>query len=212
MIMKNVPIRTMDNNQPPFLTNLCDIYNKKILLASQSPRRIEMLRSIGLSFEIVPADVDETPETFSDPADFAEQNAREKAQWVWERHDADLVIAADTIVVKNEEIFGKPVDRGDAFRMLNALSDTTHQVVSGVCLQTANEEIVDHEITEVSFYPLSNEEISAYIDTGEIWDKAGAYAIQGFAGVFVKSIYGSYPNVMGFPLAKFYQDLRQLKW
>ncbi len=193
-----------------FLTDLCHLDGKKVLLASQSPRRIEMLRDIGLSFDAVAADVDENPESFSDPADFAEQNAREKARWVWDRHDADLVIAADTIVVKDGEIFGKPADMADAHRMLRALSGATHEVISGVCLRTAAHEIIDHEITKVTFYPLSNSEIRSYIATGETADKAGAYAIQGFAGVFVKGISGSYSNVMGFPLAKFYQDLRRL--
>ena len=193
-----------------FLTDLCHLDGKKVLLASRSPRRIEMLRSLGLDFEAITADVDENPESFSDPADFAEQNAREKARWVWQRHTADVVIAADTIVVCDGKIFGKPSDREDACRMLCALSGATHQVISGICLRTPAREIIDHEITEVTFYPLSDDEIRAYIATGETADKAGAYAIQGFAGVFVKRMSGSYSNVMGFPLAKFYQDLKSL--
>ncbi|MEZ4746356.1 MAG: Maf family protein [Calditrichia bacterium] len=200
----------MSNNL--FLNDLCELKNRRIILASQSPRRDEMLRNLGLRFEIVPADVDENPESFRDAADFAMQNAREKAVWVAEREPADLVIAADTIVVQNGEILGKPVNAADAEMMLRKLSGKTHQVISAICLKTPDREITDSESTDVTFISLSDQEIGAYLATGESMDKAGGYGIQGFAAPFISGINGCYPNVVGFPIALFYKHLRTLKF
>jgi septum formation protein len=193
-----------------FLNELCNFKDKKIVLASASPRRVELLRQVGLLFEVYPAQVDETPPSFRDETDYAGQNARSKAEWVWERYPADLVISADTIVVKDRKIFEKPRDRQDAAEMLKIFSGQTHQVISGLCLRTFRQAIIDHEVTNVTFYPLSEREIAAYLVTGEPFDKAGAYGIQGFASVFVKKVEGCYFNVMGFPLGKFYQRLKEI--
>ncbi len=194
----------------PFLTKLCGLEGKRIILASRSPRRIEMLQTAGLQFESIPAEVEENPREYANPVDFACKSARIKAEWVWQRNPADLVIGADTIVVKEEEIFGKPANRREARQMLEKLSGATHQVISGLCFRTREDARIAYEITDVVFNKLSEEEINAYLDTGESFDKAGAYAIQGYGGVFIHRISGSYPNVVGLPLAKVYQVLRQL--
>lgn len=193
------------------MTKLCRLKGKRIILASRSPRRIEMLRAVGLHFESIPAEVDENPGEYANPVDFARKSARIKADWVWERYPADLVIAADTIVVKDKEILGKPADRREARQMLEKLSGVTHQVVSGMCFRTRKKTLISHEITDVIFNKLSEDEINAYLDTGESFDKAGAYAIQGYGGVFIKSISGSYPNVVGLPLGQVYQILQRLQ-
>lgn len=196
-----------------FLTELCHLEGKKIILASQSPRRIEMLHSLGLEFEIFPAQVDEDPAVYRDEIEFARLIAKSKADWVHERRpEADLIIAADTIVVKEGKIFGKPRGHTEARAMLQALSAATHQVVTAVCLRSPAQEIVDHETTDVAFSPLSAEEIELYLASGEPFDKAGAYGIQGPAAVFVEKINGCYFNVMGFPLARFYRQLKRMKF
>lgn len=194
-----------------FLTELCHLEGKKIILASRSPRRIEMLHSLGLEFEIFPARVDENLTAYQDEIEFARLLAQSKAHWVYrQRPEADLIIGADTIVVKEGKIFGKPNDHGEARAMLQSLSGATHQVITGICLRSPAQEIVDHEITEVIFAPLSVEEIETYLASGEPFDKAGAYGIQGLAAVFVERIEGCYFNVMGFPLARFYRFLKEM--
>lgn len=192
-----------------FLTELCHLEGKKIILASQSPRRIEMLHSLGVEFEIFPAQVDENPAIYRDEVEYACLIAKSKADWVHEkRPEADLIIAADTIVVKEGKIFGKPRDHAEARAMLQTLSGATHQVITGICLRSAAQEIIDHEITDVVFAPLSPEEIELYLASGEPFDKAGAYGIQGFASALIERIEGCYFNVVGFPLARFYRHLR----
>ena len=191
-----------------FISQLCGLEDKKVVLASQSPRRIELLRHNGLMFDIYPVDGEETVQSYTDAIDYARQLARWKAEWVWQRVTADLVIAADTIVVKDNEIFGKPGNENEAREILRTLSNATHEVITALCLISAQQEIVDHEVTEVTFYPLSDVEIESYLASGEPFDKAGAYGIQGLAGLFVKRIEGCYFNVMGFPLGRFYQRLK----
>ncbi len=195
-----------------FLTELCHLEGKKIILASQSPRRIEMLHSLGLEFEIFPAQVDEDPAAYQDEIEFARLIAKSKADWVHDkRPETDLIIAADTIVVKDGNIFGKPRGHTEARTMLQALGGAIHQVITAICLRSEKEEIIDHEVTDVTFAPLSPEEIELYLASGEPFDKAGAYGIQGPAAVFVKKIDGCYFNVMGFPLARFYRHLKSLR-
>jgi septum formation protein len=195
-----------------FLNELCNLEGKKIILASQSPRRIEMLHSLGLEFEIYPARVDESPESYRDEIEYVYHNAASKAEWVYQKHpSAGLVISADTIVVKDGRILEKPKDSDDAGKMLKMLSGATHQVVTGICLLTSAAKIIDHEITNVTFVPLSGREIDAYLASGEPFDKAGAYGIQGFASIFIQRIEGCYFNVVGFPIAKFYQHLREIR-
>lgn len=195
-----------------FMTRVCALEDKKIILASQSPRRIEMLRAAGLQFEVCPAEVDESPIHYSDEIDYVRHNALEKATYVWAKHSADLVIAADTIVVKDGRIFEKPLNADDARSTLRILGGAVHEVVTGFCLKTVQQEILDEESTRVTFYPLSEEEIEAYLATGEAYDKAGGYGMQGLAGLFIRKIEGCYYNVVGFPLAKFYQHLKDLQW
>lgn len=191
-----------------FLNDLCQLSDLKIILASQSPRRIEMLGDIGLRFDTMTPEVNENLRDYNDEVDFVRRNAHNKANWVWERRDTDLVIAADTIVFHNGQILGKPTHKDHARQMLQSLSGETHRVVSAFCLRSAAATIIDHESTRVHFHSLNAEEIEAYLQTGESMDKAGAYAIQGFAGIFVKNIEGCYYNVIGFPLAKFYHQLK----
>lgn len=194
-----------------FISSLVDLNNKKIILASGSPRRKELLQQIGLTFEIQPADVDENPESYRDEVDYVRQNAESKANWVQEHSGGDLVIGSDTIVVKDSRIYEKPQDHEDAASMLRQLSGKTHQVISGICLCLPEQTLIEHEITDVTFAQLSEHEIDTYLDTGEPFDKAGAYGIQGFASIFIEKIDGCYFNVMGFPLRKFYQMLASLE-
>ena len=193
-----------------FLNELYNLNSKKITLASRSPRRIGLLKQIGMTFDIQPADVDEQPESYQNEADYACQNAQSKGDWVWERFPADLVISADTIVVKDGKIFEKPRDHADAAHMLKQLSGQTHRVISGFYMRSRDKTILDHEITDVTFLTLSESEIQAYLATGESFDKAGAYGIQGYGALFVEKVDGCYFNVMGFPLAKFYQLLKEI--
>lgn len=191
-----------------FITLLCQLEEKKIVLASQSPRRIELLRSVGLEFEIYPPQTEEKIRPGMSPVEYVRHNAGEKAHWVAGHVDADLVIAADTVVTMDGRIFEKPAGHRQAEEMLRRLSNRTHRVVTGFCLLGREREIVDHEDTAVAFYPLSDREIEMYLQSDEPFDKAGAYGIQGFAALFIRELKGCYFNVMGFPLGKFYQHLK----
>ncbi len=174
------------------------------ILASASPRRRELLGQAGFTFEVVPADVSEVQQPGEDPIHFVTRLAREKAESVAATHALTpdtLVLGADTIVVVDEEILGKPKDEADAARMLRLLSGKTHQVITGVCLAKGRERQRAAEVTFVRFNTLSDPEIDAYVATGEPLDKAGAYAIQGRAGRWVPRIHGCYFNVVGLPLA-----------
>lgn len=184
-----------------------------LVLASASPRRQDLLRSAGLSFAVQPADVDETPLSGELPSDCAERLAREKALAVWRVRPQDVVLGADTIVVVGEAILGKPRDTDDAAGMLRMLSGRVHRVITGVCLvgpgpakaRTAS------ETTLVTMCELSDDEIRAYVATGEPMDKAGAYAIQGIASRWIPRIEGDYSNVVGLPVALVYRMLREGK-
>ncbi|RMH88593.1 MAG: septum formation protein Maf [Calditrichaeota bacterium] len=193
-----------------FLGELLPLQDRKLVLASESPRRIDMLRQMGLHFEIYPAKIQEVPPSYTDAVDFVRHNARNKAVWVGERVSADLIIAADTVVVEGGDIFEKPGNREEALAMLQRLSGKTHEVITGLCLKVDDREVVDHEVTRVTFYPMSEKEIEAYLDSGEPFDKAGAYGIQGLAGLFVQKVEGCYFNVVGFPLGRFYQLLKRV--
>ncbi len=194
-----------------FLTELCHLNQKKIILASQSPRRIELLRSVGLTFDIMPANMKEDSNGTVDSIQYVRDICSRKAKSVRRKSTADMVIAADTIVTMDNQIFGKPQNAKDAATMLRKLSGRIHHVISGFCLLTKDQQIIDHEITKVTFHRLSAEEIDAYLASKEYADKAGAYGIQGLASLFVKKIEGCYFNVVGFPLGKFYQRLREIK-
>jgi len=194
-----------------FLSDLCHLKEKKIILASESPRRKSMLENVGLDFQVVPARVEEIYQG-SDPIDYAIMNAQKKAKLVSKKVPYHLIIAADTVVALDGKIYEKPIDRNDARRMLEELSGKTHRVITGFCLLTQIQEIKDHEETRVTFYELTDAEIEAYLDSGEPFDKAGAYGIQGYASLFVQKVEGCYFNVVGFPLAKFHQRLKQIKF
>lgn len=193
--------------------------DKKIpmILASASPRRSELLKQAGFSFTVVPSTIEET-RTEASPGQLAEDLAFQKANDVYETvkgnyTDQDfMVIGADTIVYYDGEVLGKPADEQEAFDMLKLLSDRTHQVYTGlaIILRKENEKQVHllHERTDVTFYPISDEELKDYIATGDPLDKAGAYGIQGTFAVHVKEIKGDYNNVVGLPLARLYQTIK----
>jgi septum formation protein len=208
-----------------------------LILASASPRRQELLRNAGISFEVQPADIDETPKDGEAPHECARRLAREKALVVVLSRPHDYVLGADTIVVVDGSILGKPCDAADAARMLRLLSGRTHEVITGVCLagpvasgqwpvvskaetQTAQLQGSTHELrtenrelstasatTLVTMSDLSDDEIREYVSTGEPLDKAGAYAIQGVASRWITRIEGDYCNVVGLPIALVYQML-----
>lgn len=176
----------------------------KIILASASPRRRELLAGMGVNFDCEPADIDEVRADFESPDTYVLRMAREKAQAVRMRH-ADTtahILAADTSVIVDSDVLGKPTDREHARHMLRRLSARRHQVASAICLDVAGVQQAELISTEVEFVTLSAATIEAYLATDEPWDKAGAYAIQGIAGAFVQRINGSYSNVVGLPLAE----------
>jgi septum formation protein len=193
-----------------------------IVLASASPRRQELLRHAGISFVVQPAGIDETPLEGESPRHCTERLAREKATAVFETRPQDHVLGADTIVVVDELILGKPRDATDAARMLQMLSGRVHAVITGVCLaspvpanskstlRTENRELrTASEITLVTMGKISDSEIRDYVATGEPMDKAGAYAIQGIASRWIPRIEGDYSNVVGLPVALVYAMLRE---
>lgn len=179
-----------------------------LILASASPRRAELMRSIGLGFIIRPSRVPEIAVPGEPPEDFVLRVSRSKARTAGRWNDGHWVIAADTVVVKDGEILGKPGDREDAARMLRLLSGATHRVVTGITVVPPGGELLaDVAETAVTFLRLSETEIERYVASGEPDDKAGAYGIQGLAAVFVEHIEGSYSNVVGLPLSLLYQLL-----
>jgi septum formation protein len=183
-----------------------------LVLASASPRRQELLRSAGFSFTVQAADIDETPLAGEAACDCAERLAREKALAVSRTRPHDTVLGADTIVVVDDAILGKPRDAGDAARMLRLLSGRVHAVITGVCVVEGSESQrlrTASETTLVTMSVLSDEEIRGYVATGEPMDKAGAYAIQGLAARWIPRIKGDYSNVVGLPVALVYRMLRE---
>ena len=173
----------------------------KIILASASPRRLELMRQIGVDPIVHVAEIDETPFSNEQPHPLVRRMAEEKATCIAAGHvQEDLVIGADTVVVAGDRIFGKPVDFEDASAMLSCLSGTCHQVLTAVCVSKAD--VLSTRIVEstVRFRELSEMEIEAYWQTGEPLDKAGAYAVQGLAAIFIEEIQGSYSAIMGLPL------------
>jgi septum formation protein len=195
-----------------------------LVLASASPRRQDLLRSAGISFAVQPADVDETPLAGESGRECAERLAREKALAVARERPEDVVLGADTVVVVNDVILGKPVDADDAVRMLRMLSGRAHEVITGVCVVRRvarsasggkkhgieNPGVrITSETTLVTFGAITDDEIRDYVATGEPMDKAGAYAIQGIASRWIPRIEGDYSNVVGLPVALVYRMLRE---
>ena len=200
---------------------------KKIILASQSPRRKELLAQAGFEFQIITSDVDEVI-THTKPRDIAESLSSQKAEDVYHKliekyGEAEarnyLVIGADTIVAIEDKILGKPKDRVDAYEMMKLLSGKTHQVYTGVTVVTGSrlkdgtpQNYTFHECTDVTLYEITDEEINEYLDAGDEWaDKAGAYGVQATVGAkFVKELKGDYNNVVGLPVARLYQELKKI--
>jgi septum formation protein len=181
----------------------------QIILASASPRRQELLRQVGLSFVVEPSHVNEQVSEPMAPEKLVEHLALIKAREVAARHPESIVLGADTIVVVDGQVLGKPADRSEAIAMLERLADREHLVMTGVALVQNGREVVSHEETAVRFGPLTREQIAAYVDTGEPMDKAGAYGIQGRAAALIHSIRGDYYNVVGLPLYRTIQMLAQ---
>jgi septum formation protein len=182
-----------------------------LILASASPRRQELLRNAAIPFEVQPADIDEAPLVGEPPRECAERLAREKAITVSRKRPHEYVLGADTIVVIDETILGKPRDAADAARMLRLLSGRTHEVITGVCIfdpLTGDTEQAS-ETTRVRMGEISDDEIRDYVATGEPMDKAGAYAIQGIASRWIPRIEGDYSNVVGLPVALVYGMLKK---
>ena len=185
-------------------------FDKKVVLASQSPRRQELIKLIFDSVEILPADCDETlPEGIG---------AREAVEYLSKiKNDAsseltekdNLIISADTVVAVDDEILGKPVDKEDARRMISLLSGKVHQVYTGVTISLNGKVKTFSEKTDVEFFNLTEDEIEEYISSSEPYDKAGAYGIQGKAGLLVKRINGDYYNVVGFPIARLKREIEE---
>ncbi len=184
---------------------------KKIILASASPRRKELLETAGIEFEICVSDADESIPGGTKPVDAAKMTATKKALAVAESHKDDIVIGADTIVVANGKILGKPKDTADAEAMLRELSGIEHEVITGVCIVNDGKTNAFEQISKVKFYELTADEIKSYVATGEPMDKAGSYGIQGKGCVLVEKIEGDYFNIVGLPVAKVVREIRKLK-
>ncbi len=186
---------------------------ERIILASTSPRRAEILRAANLDFEAIATKIDETRNPSEDAINYVKRLATLKAEAVAGRFPGELVLGADTVVVIGEEILGQPRDDADARRMLSLLSGRWHMVLTGVALVRFGNPpraLVDHATTRVRFHQMSNEEIDWYVSTGEPSGKAGAYGIQGRAALFVEGIQGDYFNVVGLPLRLVYEMSRRI--
>ena len=195
---------------------------EKLILASKSPRRAEILDAVGWWFETVPANIDETRAQSEDADTYVRRLARTKAESVAARVSAGLVLGADTVVVVEGEILGQPRDPEDAARMLTLLSGKWHEVLTGVALLRAgsravpgagqiNQPLVACEVTRVRFGAISEAEINWYVATGEPMDKAGAYAIQGKAALFIEEVQGDYFNIVGLPIRLVYELARKIR-
>lgn len=185
-------------------------FDKKVILASASPRRQELIKLIFDSVEILPADCDETlPDGISarEAVEYLSKIKNEASSELTEKEN--LIISADTVVSVDDEILGKPVDKEDARRMISLLSGKVHQVYTGVTLSLNGKVKTFSEKTDVEFFDLTENEIEEYISSNEPYDKAGSYGIQGKAGLLVKGINGDYYNVVGFPVARLKREIQK---
>lgn len=178
------------------------------ILASQSPRRKELLARVVTDFQAIPADVDETPYPGEQPVDYVQRMATQKATMISKDYPDDIVIGSDTSVVWKNQILGKPQDENDAKFMLKMLSGQTHEVYTAVSVQSKNKVANFVSKAEVTFNPITDEEIVQYLLDDEYKDKAGAYAVQGLASKFIQSIDGDYYAIVGLPVAALYQTLK----
>lgn len=181
---------------------------KKIILASGSPRRKELLAQIGVTFEIVKAEGEEIIHS-AVPTEVVTELSGQKAQEVAEKCDGDVIIGADTVVAADGLILGKPKDKEDAVRMLRLLQGKDHEVITGVTviLKDMQKTVQFAEVTKVHVFPMTEEQMKAYAESGEPMDKAGAYGIQGLFAAFVSGIEGDYNNVVGLPIGRLYQEV-----
>ena len=180
-----------------------------MILASASPRRADLLTDAGIEFEIAASSIDETPRDNEPAAEYVLRVARDKATAIRKQYlDGRPILAADTVVVAGGRLLGKPADRAEARVMLNLLSGSVHEVLTGVVLMYDNREAAEVATTRVRFVPMTEADINWYIETGEADEKAGAYAIQGRASRYVDWIEGSWSNVVGLPVATVYRLLR----
>ncbi|OAF69605.1 hypothetical protein A3Q56_02671 [Intoshia linei] len=186
----------------------------KICLASSSPRRKEILEKLNLKFEIVSSNYEDRAfEKIDDPIDYVLDRAEGKLDDVLSNGNKwDIVISADTIVIKDEIIYEKPTDATDALRILKSLNNRQHKVVTAVCIATKYEKIKFHEITQVYFSNFTEEFLQEYIESGEYVGKAGGYGIQGYGAILIEKIIGDYYNVVGFPINAIIRNLKQLNF
>lgn len=181
------------------------------ILASTSPRRREIFEKFNLTFKVVSSSFDESTVNESNPYLLSEKLALGKALDISKDYPNNIVIGADTIVVVNDEVIGKPVDFDDAFSILKKLSGHYQEVVTGVAIIKGEKKHIFHAISEIIFRDLSDDEIIDYINTGEPFGKAGAYAIQENAGGFVKTYKGEFENIVGFPIKRFLEEIKRLE-
>ena len=183
-----------------------------IVLASESTRRIDILRTLGVSFSIIPPDIDERKKGDESPKDYVLRIAYEKAQKVGNLFPDKWIIGADTVVVHKGRVLGKPKTEEDAFAMLKRLRATWHKVFTGYCILNMSREIVYQDVAETKVFikDLTDDEIAKYVNTSEPFDKAGSYAVQGKGGYMVKEIKGSYTNVVGLPICEITEALLSL--
>jgi len=184
----------------------------KLVLASGSPRRVEILRTVGWPFETLAVDIDEARAPGEGAVRYVERLAREKAEAVGSHPPGQLVLGADTVVLVDNEILGKPRDEEEARRMLRLLRGRWHEVLTGVALLNGENSgsVVAHEVTQVRFAEMSDDEIDWYVATGEPMDKAGGYAIQGLGSRFIEGINGDYFNIVGLPVRLLYKLIQKL--
>jgi septum formation protein len=183
----------------------------RFILASSSPRRRELLASVGVEFDVFPSNVPEQRQPGEAPEEYVARLSREKASAVAGQHPTRWVIAADTTVLLGDQVLEKPLDAADAERMLSLIAGRTHIVYTGVTLQNFERAYHDTRVaeTEVRMLPLAQQDVRWYVRTREPMDKAGAYAVQGIGAMFIDSVHGSYTNVVGLPLAMLFQMLRK---
>jgi septum formation protein len=184
--------------------------NEKLILASKSQRRVEILTAVGWEFEALAANIDETRLAAEDAVKYVKRLAQTKAQTIAQKFPDRLIVGADTVVVIDGAILGQPRDDDDARRMLGLLNGKWHDVLTGVALLRATQVVVEHETTRVRFAEMSAEEIDWYVSTGEPRGKAGAYGIQGPAALFIKEIQGDYFNVVGLPVRLVFELSRRI--
>ncbi|MCR6111499.1 septum formation inhibitor Maf [Bacillus sp. A301a_S52] len=184
---------------------------RSVILASQSPRRRQLLEQVNIPFTVVPSSVEEIVDKTLSPAEIAMSLSKQKADEIFKRHPESVVLGADTIVVAQDSILEKPFDVQEAYDMLQLLSGASHSVVTGVTINSYENTVSFYEETIVHFYALTHEEIELYVESGEPFDKAGAYGIQGLGATLVKKIEGDYFTVVGLPIAKVVQVLKEFQ-